>query len=63
MVSFLRGCGFSPFDETRGVAGYSPGFQIKSLDDNPTDGRWEVSGRRIDDFANWDLRPIYSDQF
>jgi hypothetical protein len=43
--------------------GYRPGLLIKALDDNSPDGLWEVSGRRIDDFANWDLRPIYSDSF
>jgi hypothetical protein len=67
MVSFLSDSGFALIDESMGVADYRPGFFIKSLGDNPAgspmDGSWEVSGRRIDDFANWDLRPIHSDSF
>ena len=67
MVSFLSDSGFALIDESMGVADYRPGFLIKPLGDNPagspTDGSWEVSGRRIDDFANWDLRPIHSDSF
>jgi hypothetical protein len=41
-----------------GITDYQPGLLVHSLGDN-----WEVSGRRIDDLANWDLRPVYSDQF
>ena len=63
MGSFLNDCGFARYDESLGVPGYSPGLLIKSLDDNPPDGPWEVSGHCIDDFANWDIRSVYSDQF
>ena len=67
MVSFLCDSGFVLTDESRGVEGYSPGLLIKSLGDDgadsTADSNWEVSGRRIDDIANWDLRPIYSDSF
>jgi GNAT superfamily N-acetyltransferase len=65
MVSFLSNSGFAQIDGSEGVVDYRPGLLIKSLDDDPTGDqtgdKWEVSGRRIEDLANWDLRPIYSD--
>ncbi len=63
MVSFLKERGFAQLDESRGIAGYSPGLQVKALIDDTSDRPWEVSRRCLHDITNWDLRPVYSDSF
>lgn len=63
MVSFLAEHGFATFDESFGVSDYSPGLQVRSLEDPLPDGPWEIAGCCLHDLADWDLRPVYSDEF
>jgi len=63
MAKYLGSVGFEPIDESRGMQGYMPGFQIRCLGDASAEDSWKYFGRRIDDLANWDLRPAKSDAF
>ncbi len=60
MDRFLRTKGFVPSDESMGVAGYEPGMMVKALANGKSEGAWEVHGLRLDEAANWSLRPSYS---
>jgi hypothetical protein len=60
MERFLQGVGFVAGDEAKGVAGYQPGMMVKALADGAGEGAWTVQGLRIDEAANWSLRPSYS---
>jgi len=61
-VALLERTGFKTFDDTRGIAKYTPSVLIKSLRRTETNKDLEIAGN-MSDQANWDLRMIYSDSF
>lgn len=57
--SLLLASGFRPVDEKATVRGH-PCALVRPVRSERLDGPWEVAGRELSDFANWDLRMIYS---
>ena len=55
--------GFTAIDETRGVAGYTPGVLVRRLGDSFDSEPWSLGGRNLLDAANWRLRMVLSDSF